>query len=181
MIGRMYVNELTSSATAIDFSWWPGQILDKEKVAEGFAYHKVLELLGIRSEAVSDSRTMLLAGDTVAIKGRAPQLRRHIGLIARFGAEKELPMYRDGTRDQIGRHLGRLVDWLRVLPDDTPFVTVAKAVTAPFARDVNDPKELFEIIPGGRPWWFAPETPDEPRQIAINNFLATEAVVQESR
>lgn len=152
MIGRIFVNEISPNATAIDFSTWPGQILDKDRVAEGFVYHKVLEILGIRSEVVDASRTMLLAGDTAAVKDRGPALRRQIGVVAGYGSKRDL--YPEIAREHLGKRLGQLVDWLRELPADTPFSVVATGVTAPFAREANDPKELFQIETG-TPWWLS--------------------------
>lgn len=155
MIGRVYVNEIAPQAVVLDFSVWPSNILNRKK-SYGFAYLKTLEQLGIRTEVLPTGCTALLEGNTADVKQQLPRLQMHIGLIARYGASLEDSWQKD-TQEDLSRILGELTQHtLRDIPADTPFSETGSAITMPFADAANDPKELFYMVQGGKPWWYEP-------------------------
>ena len=165
MIGRVYVNELAPGKVSMDFSARPAHILYDDN-PYGFAYGKTLEHLGIGHQRVGD-RTLLLNGNIGEIQANVPGLHRHIGLIARYGAQRERETrFPSMHREAIGRILGKLTqETLIDLPEDSSFTKVSAVITRPFAEEANDPMELFYMhMNGGEPWWLEADQ-GEPEEI----------------
>ncbi len=141
MRSSVYINEAAPQAVTMDFSASPAELMYSDQ-CYGFAFMKAIEHLGLDAQVDPEPELycrLRVEGSVESIKGHVPQLQRHIGLIARYGAELRggtLPRF---NRDWIGRTLGDLVQRkLPTLSEDTSLLYAMGIIVDPFVNMTND-------------------------------------------
>lgn len=140
MRSSLYVTESEPGHVVVDMSGSPQALFSPDTVT-GFSLGKTIEHLGIEmtEEIVPDSRfsKMHLVGDIDTLKRNVDDLHRHIGLIARFGAQQRNAAAWD--RDYLGRTLGHITDFMIPgLASDASFKQTMGRIVYLFADMTND-------------------------------------------
>ncbi len=142
----IYINETSPTTARLDFSASPSDLANTE-TCYGFAYQKTLEHLGVDCEAAPRSPSygsLMVEGSPDAIKSNIPDLQRHIGVIARYAAERRYGSAHD--RAWIGGILGRLVqNELPAMPEGASFLRSMGIIAAPFGHAVIPGHDILRI------------------------------------
>ena len=166
MRSSIYLNQLSPEHLTWDASRSPQQLADVDS-AIGFTFLKTLEHLGLRHEVEITSQEVEeeglpiyydptpplyhLHGSVEQMKSEVMSLQRHIGLIARYGAE--LSDYsRDFHKGMFGRMLGKIVqETVPNFKEDEQLYSAFAKIIYPFASYTNDDGVL--IFHGEIPEW----------------------------
>jgi hypothetical protein len=138
MQAHIYINEVAPDTAVMDFS--PGVTQLKSKDAGyGFAFLKTLEHLDLSYEEAEQEQgpsLLQVSGSVEQAVASLPDLQRHIGLIARYSAEKTGQRF---DREWIGRTLGKLTQKeIPALSDSTPFRHLVGTLVTPFSQAIKD-------------------------------------------
>lgn len=137
MRSSIYINQISPEHVTWDSSLSPQEIMS-EKNGVGFSFLKTAEHLGmkIEKEDINGYRWPIynIYGSVEGIKRNNADLQRHIGLIARYGAESGRV-----NRDWLGRILGKLVqETIPAFDEETSLANAVAEVSYPFADLTND-------------------------------------------
>lgn len=143
MTSSIYINQTEPNTAIMDFSYSPAVLTNKE-TCYGFAFQKTLEQLGLEYEVnpeITWFGQMIVAGNMETIKSNIPRLQRHIGIIARYGAEKGGLGSSSISQNRrfIGRTLGILTQ--RILPElsiSAPLPQALAEISYPLADNTNN-------------------------------------------
>lgn len=138
-VSKLCIDKSGPNSVFVDFAPSTHELLNKHQTY-GFALAKTLDHLGLEHEVIAGEFTqMQIRGSLETVKAHLPELQRHIGLIARYGAGIEGDRGRAYRRDWIGRLLGDLVQrWLPKLPEEASLMRTAGRIIWPFAEAIND-------------------------------------------
>ncbi len=141
MRSSIYINERGPNIVSLDFSASPSELIDKESM-NGFAFQKTLEHLGLEATVNSDAAMwsrLDVTGSVETIRQRIPVLQKHIGLIARYSADRSKNLWPQHERKNIGSILGKLVQRdLPELPEDASILRAIGLIVEPFADKTNN-------------------------------------------
>ncbi len=158
MRSSVYIQETGAETVQVDTTASPA-ILTNPDTWYGFAFTKTAEHLGLEIQEVpsgQSSGSWEIKGTTAIVQENLPKLQRHIGLIARYGAQRELAS--GWTRDVIGRTLGELVQRsLPALPEDATLMRTAGVLIDPFANLTNN--DGCALYYARTPHWIAKNEP----------------------
>ncbi|TAH36667.1 hypothetical protein EYC59_00630 [Candidatus Saccharibacteria bacterium] len=139
MRSSIYIQETGPDTVQVDTTASPAQLTNPD-TWYGFTFTKTAQHLGLDIHDVPEpvsSGCWEVRGSTAKAQENIPNLQRHIGLIARYGAER-----RQGgrwARDYIGRILGELVQHrLPGLPEDATLMRTVGVLLNPLADATND-------------------------------------------